>query len=120
VDNGKVELFTGDMEDYQQWLLDRAKAEVPISAAKSTKPPLPQNEKRDLEKKVKSLELKIEKINENIAQLDLKLQDPALYEAKDSVEKINTFTQDKLKQQKELDILQDEWCLVMETLENAQ
>ncbi len=118
VDNGRVELFTGDMEDYQRWLLDKSKEDVPLSSTKKVVAPTPPSaQKRELEKKIKSLELKIETVNKKLLDIDAKLQQPDLYQSTENAAKIAVLTQEQQTQKTQLDTLQDEWYGLLETLE---
>jgi ATP-binding cassette subfamily F protein 3 len=90
VDNGKVEHFAGDLEDYHQWLLDAAKAARPQPQADSK----PQQDKKlqkrqeaelrqklsPLKKQQGKLEDEQQKVTERLAELENLLADTELYE----------------------------------------
>jgi len=118
VDRGQVKVFEGNMEDYEQWLLNRGKEEAPLSSKKSA-PSLPPQEKQQLEKQIKTLESKMEKINGTLANIEEALQSPDLYTTSQHQHTIDSLLTDKKEQQKTLDALQDEWYALIETLENS-
>ena len=94
VANGKVQLFEGDLNDYQRWVIEQAKeAEAP--KVKSEKKP---SQKKNLNAQKEKLEKELIKLEEELAKIDLRLTDSDLYlpENKTELDEI-TQKRDQLK-----------------------
>jgi ATP-binding cassette subfamily F protein 3 len=85
VDNGKVERFDGDLDDYRRWLKDRennlqAPKPTPVAAPKR------QQDTGQSEKKIEKYEQKLAALQAQLASVEVALADPQLYQAPGSVQ----------------------------------
>ncbi len=118
VDDGGITLFKGDMDDYQQWLTDKAQSQQKQSKKVKKDKPLSVENTTKLEKQVKSLEQKIEKVNQKIAVVDDALKEPELYQEETGQNKASQLRLEKTALVSELDGLQDQWFEALHQLEN--
>lgn len=97
VDDGKVDRFDGDLDDYRRWLKDRENNTPTQKPIPIIKPDRPQNTGQS-EKKIEKLEQKLSTLQTAQSELDIALADPALYQTPGSPELIKLQQQDsKLK-----------------------
>jgi ATP-binding cassette subfamily F protein 3 len=123
VSRGKVYPFDGDLDDYQQFLLDEAKRQreeakqlsnFPVakpSETSSTKKPFLNPEQKKLKKQLDQLELKISQSHIQISQLEEKiaqLSDVALITSSGTELSLLQF---------ELQKNEEQWLLISEQLE---
>ena len=93
VHDGKVEVFTGDLDDYQQWLSDLQKRQAQESDPKPENGNSAQARKdqkrreaelraqtQPLRKQIEKLEKEMEKFNGQLAEAEAKLADSAIYD----------------------------------------
>ena len=93
VHDGKVEVFAGDLDDYQQWLSELQKQQAQDSAPKqenSNSAQARKDQKRreaelraqtqPLRKQLEKLEKEMEKLNAQLAEAEAKLADSAIYD----------------------------------------
>lgn len=93
VHDGKVEVFTGDLDDYQQWLSDLQKRQAQESDPKPENGNSAQARKdqkrreaelraqtQPLRKQIEKLEKEMEKFNSQLAEAEAKLADSAIYD----------------------------------------
>ncbi len=89
VADGKVQDFAGDLNEYQQWLLEycrkKTKAEsvaVPVTSKKEQRKQSAEEREaaRPLQEKVKKLESELQKLQKKESELEAKLTDQSLYE----------------------------------------
>lgn len=124
VADGKVQDFSGDLNEYQQWLLEycrkKSKAEViaePIVSKKEQRKQSAEEREaaRPLQEKVKKLESELQKLQKKESELEAKLTDQSLYEESNK---------DKLKQhllalseaKSKLEQVETEWLQATEEL----
>ena len=85
VDNGKIDRFDGDLDDYRRWLKDR---EANLQSPKSQ--PIAKPERRQdnppSEKRIEKHEQKLAKLQADLAVVDLALANPDLYPTPGSTE----------------------------------
>lgn len=116
VDDGTITPFTGNMDDYQQWLTDKAQSQQKQS--KSTKKDnITDTSKIQLEKQVKTLEQQIDKVNERLAVIDQRLSAPELYQDDAGQQQAVQLGTKKEGLICELDELQDQWFAALGQLE---
>lgn len=125
VDNGKVQAFDGDLDDYHAYI--QAKDSEAASPAESSKPGLDRKEQKRLEaearqrlaplkKEQQKCEKRLEELGAHLAAIEEKMADTGLYEAarKDELHKL-------LHQQAQLKAEQEEvemrWMELSEALE---
>lgn len=132
VDNGKVDAFDGDLDDYAKRLqrsLDRSADILPATETVAentlTKKEIrrAEAEKRKklqpLKKRVDRLERKIDELNEQRDSLDTRLADPELYNA-ENTETMTALMQDKAYLVKDIAELEEQWMQAVDDYENTK
>lgn len=128
VADGQVQLFNGDLDEYQQWMLkSKQESTDPKATGKGEAPKLDRKEQRrqaaeqrkqlqPLKKQVAKTETEMEAIAAKLDAIEAQLLDTGLYEAarKDELQEI-LQNQGELKQQNEM--LEEQWMLLNEELE---
>ena len=112
VDNGKVDIFNGDLNDYKNYILDINSVELRESKKKKNKEP---NEIKDNTQAIKSLNIEISKLEKRLIRLNnkldeanLKLADPDLY--KDSSnDDLQDLIRNQLELSNEVELVDKEW-----------
>ncbi len=132
VDDGRVQEFDGDLEQYRQWLLDRDKstnAEKPASeeaqhsaAARKQK----RQEEADKRKQSQPLRQQLQKVEKELArvqtqlsELEQQLAQPEIYETANK-DKLKKLLLEKSNHDKRAQELEEEWLTVSEQLEQFE
>ncbi len=135
VDSGNLQEFDGDLEDYYKWLLEQRKissavdskidgCELGVSEAISRKDMRKiEAEKRKqlypLKKQANALEGKIEKLAEQLSQIEAEMTDPNMYEEESKVKLQNLILkQSQLKG--ELSDLEEKWMEILEQIDEME
>ena len=133
VADGKVEPFTGDLDDYARWLNDQRLSEQNINnpkkdmAGEHTQAARKAKRKDDSERRkalqplrnqVKKLEQRLEKLHAKEAELNHMLADSSLYEASEK-DRLLALTSDHAQIKRELDEIEEEWMTLSEELEQV-
>ena len=109
VADGRLKPFDGDLDDYRDWLL-KSKREKPVEPPQKKKPaPQPSaSSRRNLEASVKRLEEMIARLNAKKADMEARLEDPAIYldVSKNALEDV---LRDQAYVGRELGQLESEW-----------
>lgn len=126
VDDGSALPFSGDMKDYQEWVLKKGTQETDGKEPKATNNRKEQKRReaeirkqlQPLKKAMEKAEEAMHKVEKRIAENDALLADPEIYEAaaKDSLKKV-LAEQGELKLQ--LEDIEVEWFSLNEQLEEA-
>ncbi len=127
VADGVVDLFDGDIEDYHQWLNQRAtqqKTRQPSSGdadktdRKSLRQKTAQQRKKlqPLRKKLQSAERKVEKRQEELGTVETQLTDPTLYE-NDNAERMQSLLRQQASAKQALEVIEEEWMELSEEYE---
>ncbi|AYN28574.1 ABC transporter ATP-binding protein [Buttiauxella sp. 3AFRM03] len=129
VHDGKVEAFDGDLEDYQQWLIDLQKQEnQPLDSAKDNvnSAQVRKDQKRrdaelrtltqPLRKQITTLEKQMEKLNAQLAAVEEKLADSAIYDQSRKAE-MTECLQTQVKVKAALEECEMEWLDAHDQLE---
>ena len=136
VANGKVEEFKGDLDDYQNWLLEqkrleqKAEAEAFAPAATEEKKTLSaaerkeqkrlaaerRNQLRPLKKQLEKLEKAMEKQHEQLDEIETALSDSAIYEEQNK-DKLKTLLQQQAELKQQAEQTEEEWMEQQEALE---
>lgn len=135
VDNGEVHAFEGDLEQYQQWLIDHQRMEKQEVSSESEKPAVSRKEQKRLEaefrkktqplrKQLEKLEKETEKLQQQLNEIEQQMSDPSLYDASQKAKltelislqtELKTTLEEREEQwlslEEELDDLQKEWDL---------
>ncbi len=131
VDDGKVELFDGDLEDYERWLGEKRKLQD--GSAKPTSAKNDQDAKGDSKKAqrqnsaalraqlkpltnaVKKLESEMDKLQKSLTAVEAELADPAIYET--GGEKLEQTIKKQAQLREQLEMCEEQWMLKSEELE---
>jgi len=131
VHGGKVEQFDGDLEDYQQWLVDISRQEnqqdAPskdgsVNSAQSRKDQKRReadfrNQTQPLRKQITKLETQMEKLTAELATLEERLADSAIYDISRKAE-LTECLQQQTKVKGALDDTEMTWLDAQEELES--
>ncbi len=116
VNQGQVSLFDDDLEAYRQWLLEQNKEPSQTSTQKADKQQQVANraQKRQWENRLKKIDQRLQKLTEEIEQVQDVLADPELYQDREKADKV--AKQDTMLKQ-EQQTLEEEWLELSESLE---
>ena len=127
VADGRVEAFDGDLDDYQRWLKTRGKATQPATEERR-KPPTrpvksatPSTSKREaaLRRELLQLEEKLERLQAERAQIDVKLTEPGIYE-RDRAADLRQLNERRALLTQETETLEEQWLAAGSALEGAE
>jgi len=130
VHGGKVEQFDGDLEDYQQWLVEiqrqESQQEAPakdggVNSAQSRKDQKRReadfrNQTQPLRKQITKLETQMEKLSSELAAIEEKLADSAIYDISRKAE-LTECLQQQTKTKGALEETEMTWLDAQEQLE---
>ena len=134
VADGRLAEFDGDLDDYRDWLFktklkpegEEKAAEKPKaqeaprpahgSAQKRNTPPKPSGNRKPIESRIKRLEEKMAKLNDDKKAIDARLADPAVYNAGQQ-DALKALVADQAYKAKELGDLEAQWLALQEELE---
>lgn len=127
VERGRVEPFSGDLEDYRR-RLEMANPETP---GMQGEPRLSSKDRRrseaerrfrlrPLESAVKRAEDELQRILHRLKQLELDLADPALYQEAGNGERLKSIGIEKSRAESDLRLAEEEWLAVTDALECAR
>jgi ATP-binding cassette subfamily F protein 3 len=116
VADGALNIFEGDLHDYEKWLLDYRKqqaAESSITTQISKKEQRQQDAKqrevrRPLLEKIKKLEKNIDKLQKELTAIEMLLTDLTLYEVSNK-DTLQQHLRNQTKFKNELEKLEEEW-----------
>ncbi len=127
VDQGKISLFDGDLEDYHAYISQRPEEVSATTANDSSKPVVDRKEQKRLEaekrqrlaplrKKQQTAEKQMEKLQAKLSEIEEAMADTGLYEAarKDELQKL---LQNQAQLKSELDDVEMQWMELSEELE---
>jgi len=119
--NGKLEEFSGSVDDYlAEWAAEQKRLNALQNAARKEKKsasPQKSNTGEDLAKQAHSLEKEITALQQQLSGLELKLGDAELYEQV-NVEKLNTLLAEQKTLKAKLETAEANWLSVLEAIEN--
>ena len=137
VADGRLQPFDGDLDDYRQWLFATKLANKIDSAAPSSLQAAAENpsvNRRDqkrmeaeerqrlstlrkpLEKRIAQIEKQMATLNEQKSRVDSRLADPVIYEA-DNKKELMLLLAEQAEGIKQLEILESEWLILQEELD---
>ena len=131
VDDGKVEPFDGDLEDYHQWLVNKDKAEQPASTPTSGEHSANHRkaEKRrqaelrqvtqPMRKAIAKLEQQMESAQAQLTDIETAMADPELYQAEQKA-KLQQLLQAQAPLQQQLAQAEAQWLELQEQLEELE
>ncbi|MDX2421791.1 MAG: ATP-binding cassette domain-containing protein [Amphritea sp.] len=133
VANGRVSPFDGDMDDYQQWLaaqrrtqnqtVEEPKENRSLSAAEKKEQKRLEAERRNalrpLRKAIDKLEATLDKVTQELQQVETSLADVSLYE-EGNKEQLKRQLQQQGELQQKADAIESEWMEKLEELEQLE
>lgn len=126
VSEGKAASFDGDLDDYRQWLLNKDRQDKkPTETSSNSKKQDRQaaaarrQQLQPLRNKVKKAETQMDKLGQNLSELELQLADTSLYtdQAKDELKQL---LQQQADLKNALEQAETDWIEASEQLEAAQ
>jgi ATP-binding cassette subfamily F protein 3 len=138
VDNGKVQEFDGDLDDYHHYLQQRdnilaGSTDNATASAASAAANVPQTDRKEqkrldaekrqrlapLRKQQQAAEKQMEKFQTQLSAVEEKLSDTGLYDAERKAE-LNQLLQEQGKLKSALEDIEMEWMELTEQLEQAE
>ncbi len=132
IDGGRCLPYDGDLDDYRELLAQKARVQIAGKATDKTgKAPAVSRrderreaaEKRQLQaplrKKIKELEAKLDKLNEQKEQIENMLEDPTLYMIGLNAAKVKNLQISLAQLNGEIDATEQEWLELSEELEKT-
>lgn len=132
IDGGRCAPYDGDMDDYRALLAQKAKIQATGKAAdKPEKPAVSRKDERreaaekrqqlaPLRKKLKDVETRLEKLNDQKGQIEGILEDPTLYMVGMNAAKVKSMQISLAQLETEIDKTEEEWLNLSAELEAAQ
>ena len=128
VDNGTISPFEGDLNDYRKYVLQSSTEPKNIAKNVSSNSRSQAIQRRknsanqralltQIKKELKSTERKIERLQNVIASIDLKLSSQELYQ--NEPEKVSQFTNERLEAQKQLSDFEEKWLSLSSDYEDG-
>ncbi len=117
--NHKVQAFTGDLDDYHQWLINKD----PVHKDEIVKPStstLDYKERRALQNRLKKLEQLMEGYQQELLKLDHQLTDSQLYEQSNKKSQLTKLLEQRALIGDKLQQAEDEWLTLGEQLEETK
>ena len=112
IDNGALEIFDGDLDDYKNYILDIKSSDNKQSKKKKS---IKDGPKEDNSEKIKTLNSSISKLDKRLFRLNTKLTeannklaDPQLY-SDDSSEDLQDLIRNQLELTNEVEVAEKEW-----------
>ena len=121
VDNGGVDIFNGDLDDYKNYILDIKSTGIKETKKKSKtlKEDRDDNTKllKSLSKDISKLEKRLLRLNAKLEEANLKLADPNLYKD-DSADNLQDLIRNQLELSNEVELADQEWMDKVTQLES--
>ncbi|MDC3245221.1 ATP-binding cassette domain-containing protein [Gammaproteobacteria bacterium] len=121
VDNGGVDLFNGDLDDYKNYILDIKSTGIKETKKKSktSKEDRDDNTKllKSLSTDISKLEKRLLRLNAKLEQANLKLADPNLYKD-DSADNLQDLIRNQLELSNEVELADQQWMDKVTQLES--
>ena len=121
VDNGGVDIFNGDLDDYKNYILDIKSTGIKETKKKSktSKEDRDDNTKllKSLSKDISKLEKRLLRLNAKLEEANLKLADPNLYKD-DSADNLQDLIRNQLELSNEVELADQEWMDKVTQLES--
>jgi ATP-binding cassette subfamily F protein 3 len=121
VEDGVVQIFEGDLEDYRLRLLGRTSKTPSKSIQKPAgkKSKAGHKEARQLRTRIKTLESRLERLQRKLSEVEAKLADSAMYQ-EDQVSSLQNLVRDQLSLENEITQVEEQWLEGTEALESLQ
>ena len=121
VDNGRLDLFNGDLDDYKNYILDIKSTAIKETKKKSktSKEDRDDNTKllKSLSTDISKLEKRLLRLNAKLEEANLKLADPNLYKD-DSADNLQDLIRNQLELSNEVELADQQWMDKVTQLES--
>ena len=121
VDNGGVDIFNGDLNDYKNYILDIKSTGIKETKKKSktSKEDMDDNTKvlKSLSTDISKLEKRLLRLNAKLEEANLKLADPNLYKD-DSADNLQDLIRNQLELSNEVELADQQWMDKVAQLES--
>ena len=121
VDNGRVDIFNGDLNDYKNYILDIKSTGIKETKKKSktSKEDRDDNTKllKSLSTDISKLEKRLLRLNAKLEEANLKLADPNLYKD-DSADNLQDLIRNQLELSNEVELADQQWMDKVTQLES--
>ena len=121
VDNGGVDIFNGDLNDYKNYILDIKSTGIKETKKKSktSKEDMDDNTKvlKSLSTDISKLEKRLLRLNAKLEEANLKLADPNLYKD-DSADNLQDLIRNQLELSNEVELADQQWMDKVTQLES--
>lgn len=115
VANQQVTEFSGDLEDYQRWLIDYRRQQFQTKATSEKTTQAAAQSRRGLEAKIKKLEMQLDNFSQQLNSLNQQLTDSDLY-LPEQQDKLADYLQRQSKITQQLQKTEAEWLELTEKL----
>ncbi|MCY1352444.1 putative ABC transporter ATP-binding protein YheS [compost metagenome] len=130
VADGRVQAFDGDLDDYARWLVDFRARQAPVASAPVNPDKTDKRAQRQAaaalrqqlaphKREAEKLEKDLGKLHEQLAKVEARLGDSALYEAARKDELRDLLAEQARLKTREAE-LEEAWLLALESLEELQ
>jgi len=109
----RVNVFTGDLADYRQWLLEQRTRQSPLPEKKNQH----YQQRKPLQNRLKQLEKDLDRLSAEKNTLESLLADPQIYTDK---EKVQSYIHQQTQLAQQLERTEELWLEVTEALETLQ
>ena len=129
VDEGRVQRFDGDLDDYRKRILQQSDALVKTEKAPekaphretrqkpdSGKPKSSQKEARQLKTRLNTIEQRLTRLQRKLSEVEAKLGDPAVYDAADGGN-LQSLLREQIELKEQIGSLEEDWLEKSTTLE---
>jgi ATP-binding cassette, subfamily F, member 3 len=118
VADGRCEPYDGSLDDYAGWLRQQRNGGATTAASTPSAKAAPRADTRELRDSLKKLDRQLERLSAELAALDARLADPALYEASRRAE-AERLSAEQRDLRARLDEVEQRWLTISEQLEAA-
>jgi len=119
IDEGKIEIYDGDLADYKNWALAQGGAKtIAIEPGKGKPAQKRQDHKktRQLRTKISTLEKQLERLQRKLADIETQLSSPETYNSDDGPD-LQNLIRDQLALKAEIDDVEHQWLELNSDLE---
>ena len=123
VDSGRLLPFSGELDDYRDWLSNRnsprhSSGAVPVAKSEDARPQAAEVRKRqrNLNAALEKTEVRLDQLHQQQSTLDQELSDPSLYEA-DQSDRMAHLLKERARIVSEISVQESEWLRVSDALE---
>lgn len=122
VQGGQVQDFTGDMMDYQKWLLEQRRTQInrvsdsPMSPVAAKEDHIASKNRRKLQAKISKLDEQLQKLSKALDEQSQLLSDPSSYE-NDQQHLLQRGIDEQTRLREQIQLIEAEWLATLQELE---